>query len=64
MSKVKGDPGRDRELPETEWAELERLCKENAVYGWHVLLRRKLRPGSRNNSREVVAIADWASEKQ
>ena len=32
MNKAKGgDSGRDKELPETERAELERLRKENAV---------------------------------
>ena len=29
-----------------------------------MLSRKKLRPGSRRNSREVCAIADWAQEKQ
>ncbi len=54
MSKAKGgDPGQDKDLSETEQAELERLRKENTVLRMERDFAKKWRPGSRRNSREV-----------
>ena len=53
VTKAKGgDSGQGKELSETERAESERLRKEKATLR-SVISRKKLRPGSRNNSREV-----------
>jgi hypothetical protein len=47
------DSGEDKELSEIERTKLERLRKENAVLRMERDFAKKLRPGSRRNSREV-----------
>jgi len=43
----------DKDLSETERAELERLRKDNAVLRMERVSRKKWQPGSRRNSREI-----------
>jgi hypothetical protein len=54
VKKVK-DSGRvqDKDPPETERAELERLRKDNAVLRMERDFAKKWQPGSRPNSREI-----------
>lgn len=50
----RGEPGPDVDLSETERAELKRLRKEITTLRMERDFAKKWRPGSRNNSRDIL----------
>jgi hypothetical protein len=58
-----GDLGRDKELSETEWAELERLRKENTALKMERNFAKSSGLVRETTAAKYAAIADWAEQK-